>query len=72
MLYGRAAATVCLTSFLRQSRQLWGSDLNWRTAAASDATKALAIAIARNPTRSGVQQALTAPDFAAAGASEPV
>ncbi|MBD2034586.1 amino acid ABC transporter substrate-binding protein [Leptolyngbya sp. FACHB-321] len=60
------------SAFPRQSRQLWGGDVNWRTATAYDATKALAVAIARNPTRSGVQQALTASDFAAAGASEPV
>jgi branched-chain amino acid transport system substrate-binding protein len=58
--------------FPRRSRQLWGGDVNWRTATAYDATKALAVAIAQNPTRSGVQQTLTAPGFSALGASEPV
>ncbi|MBW4693108.1 MAG: ABC transporter substrate-binding protein [Lyngbya sp. HA4199-MV5] len=60
------------SSFPGQSRRLWGGDVNWRTATAYDATKALAAAIVRNPTRSGVQQALASPDFAATGASETV
>ncbi|MBW4580908.1 MAG: ABC transporter substrate-binding protein [Tildeniella nuda ZEHNDER 1965/U140] len=60
------------SSFPRQSRQLWGGDVNWRTATAYDATKALAAAIARDPTRAGVQQALASPAFVATGASEPV
>ncbi|PSB28493.1 receptor ligand binding family protein [Stenomitos frigidus ULC18] len=59
-------------SFPGQSRKLWGGDVNWRTATAYDATKALAAAIARNPTRAGIQQALASPDFAATGASEAV
>ncbi len=60
------------SSFPKRSRQLWGGDVNWRTATAYDATQALIVAIARNPTRAGVQQALTSPDFTAAGASESV
>ena len=60
------------SSFPSQSRQLWGGDVNWRTATAYDATKALAAAIARHPTRAGVQQELASPAFAAAGASEAV
>ena len=55
--------------FARTSRILWGGAVNWRTALAYDATEALIIAIERNPTRAGVQQALSSPDFSATGAS---
>lgn len=55
--------------FVRQSKQLWIGNVNWRTAMAYDATKALIAAIERDPTRTGVQQALMAPNFSASGAS---
>ena len=55
--------------FSQTAKQLWGTDVNWRTALTYDATMALAAAIAINPTRQGVQQALLAPDFEAEGAS---
>ena len=55
--------------FPKAASQLWGGDVNWRTAMAYDATQALIAALKRNPTRSGVQQALSAPDFSASGAS---
>lgn len=42
-------------SFLQKSRQLWGADVNWRTAMAYDATVALIAALNLHPTRSGVQ-----------------
>ena len=54
--------------FPKAANQLWRKEVNWRTAMAYDATKALIAGIARNPTRSGVQQALAAPDFSATGA----
>lgn len=54
--------------FPQQGRQLWGGDVNWRTAMAYDATQALIAALGRNPTREGVQQALISPDFVAKGA----
>ncbi|MBW4576828.1 MAG: ABC transporter substrate-binding protein [Aphanothece sp. CMT-3BRIN-NPC111] len=57
------------STFKSQSRQLWGGEVNWRTALAYDAAKALIAALQRNPTRSGVQQALSAPDFSTTGAS---
>ncbi|MFW6359538.1 MAG: ABC transporter substrate-binding protein [Chroococcales cyanobacterium] len=57
------------SEFAQASRQLWGSEVNWRTALSYDATQALAEAIERNPTREGVQQALKSPNFAAEGAS---
>ncbi len=55
--------------FPKAASQLWGGDVNWRTAMAYDATQALIAALKRNPTRSGVQQALSAPDFSTSGAS---
>ncbi len=57
------------SSFPKQSRELWGADVSWRTASAYDATKALIAALQNNPTRSGIQQALSSPDFSAMGAS---
>ncbi len=55
--------------FARTSRILWGGAVNWRTALAYDATEALITAIERNPTRTGIQQALSSPDFSTTGAS---
>ncbi|MEH2244340.1 ABC transporter substrate-binding protein [Nostoc sp.] len=57
------------SDFPQKSRQLWGSDVSWRSALSYDATVALIEALKRNPTRSGVQQALTSSDFSAIGAS---
>ncbi|HEY9743916.1 MAG TPA: receptor ligand binding family protein, partial [Coleofasciculaceae cyanobacterium] len=55
--------------FPKAANQLWGGEVNWRTAMAYDAAKALIAAIGRNPSRSGVQQALSASDFSASGAA---
>ncbi|MBD2089562.1 amino acid ABC transporter substrate-binding protein [Microcoleus sp. FACHB-1515] len=60
------------TPFVNESRQLWGGDVNWRTAMTYDAAAALIAALGRNPTRDGVEQALRSPDFSAQGASETV
>lgn len=57
------------SDFPRRSGQLWGSSVNWRTAMSYDAAQALTAALKRNPTRAGVQQALSASDFSATGAS---
>ncbi|HYW17893.1 MAG TPA: ABC transporter substrate-binding protein [Nodularia sp. (in: cyanobacteria)] len=57
------------SKFPEKSRQLWGGDVSWRTAMAYDATVALIAALEKNPTRSGVQQALSSPDFSAIGAA---
>lgn len=57
------------SAFPRQSKQLWGADVNWRTALSYDATRALSAALERNPTRTGVQQALSSSDFSTTGAS---
>jgi branched-chain amino acid transport system substrate-binding protein len=55
--------------FPKAANQLWGNEVNWRTALAYDAAKALITGIERNPTRIGVQQALSASDFSATGAA---
>jgi branched-chain amino acid transport system substrate-binding protein len=55
--------------FPKGASQLWGAEVNWRTAMAYDATEALIAAIAQNPGRMGVQQALSSPDFATEGAA---
>jgi branched-chain amino acid transport system substrate-binding protein len=60
------------SKFPQESRQLWGGDVSWRTALAYDATVSLIAALQRNPTRAGVQQALTSSDFSAVGASGPI
>ncbi|TVP64446.1 MAG: receptor ligand binding family protein [Nodularia sp. (in: Bacteria)] len=57
------------SEFPQQSRQLWGGDVSWRTAMAYDATVALITALESNPTRSGVQQALSSSNFSTMGAS---
>ncbi|MEH2465285.1 ABC transporter substrate-binding protein [Nostoc sp.] len=57
------------SDFPQKSRQLWGGDVSWRSALSYDATVALTEALKRNPTRSGVQQALASSDFSATGAS---
>ncbi|MFN6517895.1 MAG: ABC transporter substrate-binding protein [Nostoc sp. CreGUA01] len=58
-----------MSDFPQKSRQLWGGDVSWRTALSYDATVSLIAALERNPTRSGVQQALLSSDFSATGAS---
>jgi branched-chain amino acid transport system substrate-binding protein len=48
---------------------LWGSEVNWRTALAYDAAQALIAAIRQDASRTGIQQALATPSFAAQGAT---
>ncbi|HEY9794252.1 MAG TPA: ABC transporter substrate-binding protein [Leptolyngbyaceae cyanobacterium] len=55
--------------FPKAANQLWGGEVNWRTALAYDAAQALIAGIERNPNRSGLQQALSASDFSATGAA---
>ena len=57
------------SGFPYKSRQLWGADVNWRTAMAYDATRVLLTAIEKNPSRSGVQQVIASPNFSITGAS---
>lgn len=57
------------SNFPQKSKQLWNAEVSWRTALAYDATTALIAGLRVNPTRSGIQKALSASDFAATGAS---
>lgn len=59
-------------SFPKEATQLWGGEVNWRSAMAFDATTALIAALGKNPTREGVQAALASPDFKAAGAANEI
>lgn len=60
------------SDFVQDSRQLWGADVNWRTAMAYDAVVALAAGIEANPTREGVAAALADANFQVEGATSPV
>lgn len=55
--------------FTKAATQLWGGDVNWRTALAYDAVRALIAGLKNNPSRQGIQQTLSQPDFATTGAS---
>ena len=58
--------------FVQESRQLWGGDVNWATVMAYDAMNAIAQAIEKNPTRGGIQNALSSSGFSAPGVVQPV
>jgi branched-chain amino acid transport system substrate-binding protein len=55
--------------FAASSRQFWKAEVNWRTALSYDAVQALAAALKINPTRAGVQTALSNPTFQTTGSS---
>lgn len=55
--------------FVQTSQQLWGGDVNWRTAMSYDAAKVLIEGLRRNPTRQGLQQTLSDPGFSVEGAT---
>lgn len=59
------------SAFSRESRALWKSDVNSATATSYNAAQAIIEALRRetNPSRSGIQKALTASDFSANGVS---
>lgn len=55
--------------FAQESRQLWGGDVNWRTAMAYDAAQVLIDGLLNNPTRAGVLQTLNDSSFTTDGAT---
>ncbi len=57
--------------FVVAARRRWGGDVNWRTAMAYDATRALLAALSRsdNPSRAAILQALSDPGFVTTGAT---
>ena len=57
------------SNFPQTSKQLWNAEVSWRTALTYDAAIALIAGLRLNPTRTGIQQALSASNFSATGAS---
>ena len=55
--------------FPQAATKLWGGDVNWRTALAYDAARALIAGLETNPSRQGIQQTLSQSDFVTTGAS---
>ena len=62
------------SNFALVASQLWGGEVNWRSAMAYDATQALIAAIVKsdNPTRLSIQQNLSDPEFTTSGANSQV
>lgn len=58
--------------FAGNAQQLWGGEVNWRTASAYDATKALIAGLQQNSSRDGLQAVLRDPNLSAVGASSKV
>jgi len=56
-------------SFAANAVKLWGGEVNWRSATAYDATKAIITGLQQNKTREGLQQVLSNPGFVANGAT---
>ena len=57
------------------AQELWNGQINWRTAMAYDSTVAIVEGLQRmgdNPTRQGLQQILSAPNFSTTGAAAKV
>lgn len=57
------------SAFPQAASRLWKGEVNWRTALAYDATQALIAGLKDNPTRQGIQAALSQPQFLTTGAS---
>ncbi|MEH2034819.1 caspase, EACC1-associated type [Nostoc sp.] len=57
-------------SFTKNSQELWGATVNWRTATAYDATRAIITGLyqTKTNTRSELQKVLRSPNFSADGA----
>lgn len=72
---GMVVATVWHSShptgkaYTDRAKALWKAEVNWRTAMAYDATQAIITALKQRQTRSGLQNTLRQPMFAALGAS---
>jgi branched-chain amino acid transport system substrate-binding protein len=58
--------------FTQQATRLWGGQVNWRTATAYDATRAIIQGLEKASTRSELQATLLNPDFSTMGAGDVV
>ncbi len=56
--------------FLANARKLWGGTVNWRTAMAYDATRAIITGLQQSSTRDGLQRVMRSPGFSAMGTSQ--
>ncbi len=59
-------------TFAAQAALRWGGKVNWRTATAYDATRAIAEGLKQGNTRSALQSVLRSPSFSATGAGDSV
>jgi branched-chain amino acid transport system substrate-binding protein len=57
-------------AFPKQAQQRWGGTVNWRTATAYDATRAIITALKPGMSRSDLQKALRSPGFSAEGSGD--
>ncbi len=58
--------------FAGTAKQLWGADVNWRTAMAYDATQAIIKGLDNSQNRAGLKATLSAKGFSANGANGPI
>lgn len=58
--------------FAKRAEDLWGATVNWRTATAYDATRAVIAGLEKSSTRNGLQSVLQARDFSTPGSGDPV
>ena len=61
--------TIADSDFTQTSKEFWGGKVNWRTAMAYDATKAIAQGLESSSTRAELQSVLTRSDFWIDGAT---
>ncbi len=61
--------SVINNDFSQTAKQYWGGKVNWRTAMAYDAVKAIAQGLQQSHTRSELQSTLTQPGFVVSGAT---
>jgi len=57
------------SAFVQTAQQLWGGDVNWRTAMAYDAAIALIAGLSTDPSRDGIDTTLRNPSFSVEGAT---
>lgn len=62
-------SSASIGTFATQAQQYWGGTVNWRTATAYDATRAITAGLQQQPSRQGLAQVLHSEKFDAVGAS---
>jgi len=60
---------IANNSFPTKARQLWGGNVNWRSATTYDAMQVIITGLQQNQTRAGLQQIISSSDFSALGAT---